>query len=59
MLCLTSHSHALTKKVTKPKGKGAKFKTLTHGLSPDDNDDAVKNVVRVVQVVEATEGSQL
>lgn len=29
------------------------------GLSPDDNDDAVENVVRVVQVVEATEGSQL
>lgn len=28
-------------------------------LSPDDNDDAVENVVRVVQVVETTEGSQL
>lgn len=28
-------------------------------LSPDDNDDAVKNVVRVVQVVEAPEGGEL
>lgn len=28
-------------------------------LSPDDNDDAVKYVVRVVQVVKTTEGSQL
>lgn len=28
-------------------------------LSPDDDDDAIKNVVRVVQVVEATKGSQL
>lgn len=28
-------------------------------LSPDDNDDAVKNVVRVVQVVETTKGCQL
>lgn len=28
-------------------------------LSPDDNDDAVENVVRVVQVVETSEGSQL
>lgn len=27
--------------------------------APDDNDDAVKNVVRVAQVVEEPEGSQL